>query len=176
MDAVALTSVIVSGVLGAGGIAYAAWNSMREREYRRDADAAAREHEREVARTSRVQERRVEPYVDLVEMSQREMLGIERTYPTLGPQPDPPERLSDDEYLRLEARAAALGSTELVEAFRKFKDGARLFYINAGIYGDLKQSGHFDEEITTKMLASREEARARLGELEAQVRDELASL
>lgn len=112
----ATISVITSGILGALGLAFGAWNAQKERQSR----AVDREFARESGRLERVEARRAEMYVDMLANLETELHSFERIYPVVGPLPPPPASLSDAEWIRLKARTVALGSPEVVELVQEF--------------------------------------------------------
>lgn len=116
MPDTATISVITSGILGAGGLAFGAWNAMKERESR----SVDREFARSTARNERIEERRAELYVDMLSNLERDVFSFERIYPATSPLPPPPDPLNDDEWMRLKARIAAFGSSEVVALVEEF--------------------------------------------------------
>jgi hypothetical protein len=91
---------------------------------------ADRRHTRQLAHDARIFESRKELYVEILMYGHRTMLNAQHTWPLIEPVfPRPPEViLSPIEELRLEARIAALASSDVQKALRDFGIRQRAFF------------------------------------------------
>jgi hypothetical protein len=163
---IALAGVGFGGIVGLGGLAFGYFNARSERR-----------HTERLARGGRLHQQRLAAYADLAGYLERERLFLHRTEPMIGPQPDPPPPLDDDEWARLNGRLAVSGSREalaaLEEAQRRSQsfDGARMVYV-----GMRNQNALQMPEARRRMDEARRRASEAINEVERLMRDELAGL
>ena len=161
MADVALISVITSGSVGIGGLVFGFWNAKEERASRRE----DRDHSRRVAREERIYERRTEVYEDMLAQLEREVVICERTYPVLGPAPEPPDNLTDDEWMRLKARVSVSGSLEVHALVGDFYDVGVQFTQGWRACQMLEQAGERGKDFAvsfSKLNEAREKLRSDL--------------
>jgi hypothetical protein len=117
---VAFASVLTTGFIGVVGFLVTFFNGR-----------ADRGHARQLAQDARLFASRESVYEDALAQAHRDMLVMERTYPMIGPQPDPPPPVPDEEWTRLSARMLALGSDDVQAALRALMDKGRGFAAQA---------------------------------------------
>lgn len=85
-------------------------------------------HERHVAREARLQERRAVAYERIMAYVYRLGLYVQRTQPVVGPMPEPPTPLPDDEVTKLNA-ATIVASPEVFRLVLAVTQAARTFEV-----------------------------------------------
>jgi len=88
--------------------------------------------------------------------------------------PDPPDQISNEEWLNLQARVSACGSVGVDELVERFRERERAFYAHVGAYRHLRDTGDFRDE-AEKMTEARQQAREAFEDLRRLVRAELAA-
>lgn len=120
----------------------------------------SREHanQRAMAREQRLQDRRARAYERALEHAYRLNDWVERTEPMIGPKPEPPPPLPDEELWRLNALTAAHASPEAQELTRAMSDAARRFQVAAWRVRDERESRTpaADPPAWTVLMESRE--------------------
>jgi hypothetical protein len=134
-------------------------------------------HEARLAQTARSYEDRKATYLELLSWLYNAMVRVQLTEPIISfaGDPDPPEAISNEEWLALQARVSAFGSAEVDGALEHFRDLDRSFYGHVSVYRALRDSGDF-RDAAEKMTESRRLAREAFDELRRLVREELAAL
>jgi hypothetical protein len=163
---------VTTGAVGVAGILAPTLTAWRQRV-----------HERTLARAERMFGTRSETYAEIGRYLRRERLYVERTLPVLGPIPDPPERLDDEEWARILGRVAVHASKETLAALEEVRDRVQKFGAAALTHRLLEpQAGRRPElanqlfEVRETANAARERAYAAIDEAERIMREELASL
>src|SRR6266508_5485762 len=144
MDTLALA--LVSGLLGGGAVAVIGGLitlvvQRRDHAARRAEVAAGQDHERTMAREQRLQDRRARAYERALVQAYRLDSWVERTEPFIGPAPDPPPPLPDDEVWQLNALTAAHASPEVQALALAMSQVARTFNVAAMMAAD-ERAGH----------------------------------
>lgn len=110
-------AIIVPGVtavaLAAGSLWYQAWLTKKTLTHQTTITETTLNHERSVAREQRVQERRADTYVEMLEMFDWVMEIVNATQPVLEPGPEPPPEPEREKMRASQARIAAHASAEI---------------------------------------------------------------
>jgi hypothetical protein len=97
---------VLSGALGVlVGVGFAYVNGKSERA-----------HSERVARSGRLHGQRLSAYVELARALRRQGMYVVRTEPLVGPQPDPPAALDDEEWAALMGKAIVAASPDVLAA------------------------------------------------------------
>jgi hypothetical protein len=162
---VAFVSVLATGALGVVGFLVTFFNGR-----------ADRRHARQLAQDSRLFESREDVYEEVLAQANRYMLTMERTYPIIGPQPDPPPPVPDEEWTRLAARISALGSGDVQAALRVFMEKGNGFVAQAKVFGMMEAQGRkVESDGYLEIERLRRETRSELDELAKKVNEELTA-
>lgn len=87
-------------------------------------------------------DRRADAYIDMLISLERDCAWMERTYPLMGPVPDPPAPPTDREYWTLRSRVAAYGSDRVKALLEKWnKEITREFWLGAMYLRDMEEVG-----------------------------------
>jgi hypothetical protein len=144
MDTIAVA--LVSGLLGGAAVAVIGGLitlvvQRRDHAARRAEVASAQTHERAMAREQRLQDRRARAYERALVHAYRLDTWVERTEPMIGPVPDPPLPLPDDEVWHLNAVTAAHASPEVQALTLAMSTAARTFNVAAMMVAE-ERAGH----------------------------------
>jgi hypothetical protein len=101
----ALAGVLSGVIVGGGGLVFAYFNGRSERQ-----------HGERLARSGRLHEQRFAAYREISRLLERQRLYLTRTEPILGPKPDPPPRLDDEEWATVSGLAAISPSEDVLTA------------------------------------------------------------
>lgn len=152
---------IAAGVLGTlGGYVYAHVSQRSEQE-----------HARGLSRDERLHAQRLDAYVRIGEYLERSRMAVYRTEPFIGPQPDPPARLTDDEIARVASLAAIAGSAQIDAKIRSANERLRDFELAVLMWRE-REPGEFGET-RRKLEDTRKAAFAAISDAEDAMRDEL---
>jgi hypothetical protein len=77
-------------------------------------------HDRSMAQEARTQERRAKAYEVVLEHVSRVEFWVSRTEPLIGPVPEPPQPIADDDLIRINALSFAYASPEARRAAAAF--------------------------------------------------------
>ena len=172
----ALAAAIGGSLVGVAGVLFGWLNSRGERH---NAVALARErhdHERQLARGERFFDARSAAYQHALKVLYVAQERIDRTYPIVGPRPEPPEAPSEEEWSDMFVKLAVFGSEKLMQAFEAYSDKSNEFYAYASTYAAIReQKGQLGDTVE-QMNRCREEAREALLAIERRIREELAGL
>jgi hypothetical protein len=113
----------------------------RDHAARRNELATSQVHERAMAREQRLQDRRARAYERALVHAYRLDTWVERTEPFLGPVPDPPPPLPDEEVWQLNALTAAHASPEVQALALAMSKVAGTFNVAAMMVAD-ERAGH----------------------------------
>jgi hypothetical protein len=179
-DPIALASVLTSGAVGIGGLAFGLWNARQEREARSGEAQEERQHQRKLGRQQRIYDRRSDVYVSLLTNLERETASAERIYPLMEPAPSPPKPLNDDEWMALKASIAAFGSEAVQALVADFNRVVVTFAQAWRACQTLEQAGlrhtdDFSKSYQTLDTARRELRNELLPKVEARINEELTS-
>jgi hypothetical protein len=170
VDTVALVSVIASGAVAIVVASLSTFAAVRE-------GRAAREHERRLARDTRLFDRRADAYESMMAYCEMHMQTVESRCPVFSPGPDAPNIPIDaEEKMALRGSFSTYASPEAEEALDAFLNQTLAFYVRADVYERAKEQGSPIGGSGKEMHDAREKARARFTELRAQIRDELAAV
>jgi len=168
VDAVALSSVIVSGLVGIAGIAAAVVTSRGARQQTERIAREEREHQRRMARGERVQERRSDTYVAMLEMVGWVVDIVDRTQPIFEPSPPPPEEPDMERVRLVQARIGAHGSREVKELLERWASARNDFFFAAQ---DLARARQGALPADTDLWRNVTDARAKMHELTRELED-----
>ena len=180
MDSVALAATIGGSVVGLAGVGVSAWSNWLQQGTARDLASKQHEHERELARSARLFERREPVYEETLLLLRVWMDRVdltERLYTAPG-DPEPPEVPDREKWRAMQARLGALGSPEVSAAYREFWDALEAFYERVKELRMLRQ-GYAEGEAgaaATRMIEARGTVGDMLQKLERVVSGELAAL
>jgi hypothetical protein len=137
---------------------------------------AACEHERRLARDARLFERRADAYEAMMKYCEMHMQTVESRCPVIGPGPEAANFPKDpEEKMSLRGSFSTYASPEAYEALESFLNQTLAFYIRADLFENLNEQGLPAGDALKEMNKAREEVRTRFGELQAQIRGELAA-
>jgi hypothetical protein len=166
---------VLSGVLvGGGGLVFAYFNGKSERAY----------GER-LARSGRLHEQRLAAYKEIARLLQRQRLYLVRTEPIIGPTPDPPPPLDDDDWAAVSGLAAVSPSQDVLAAMEEAARKTSDFEIDALKYRRIQAqpaAARVDEDpeeelnARVSMDAARDRALEAISEAQRAMREELAEL
>jgi hypothetical protein len=179
MDAVALASTVGGTAVAISGLWFTARNAAAERKARRQLAEEERQHHADRERAARNYEVRRDVYVDLLEMVFRAEETVARTEPVAGPVPAPPEPIPQDEYRRLMARAAALGSSAVMEILGRYAHATSGFHFQVSTVRAMRAQedrGHLMVEAREELERLRQEVFETANEVERTIRAELEGL
>jgi hypothetical protein len=174
VDTAAL-SVIFTGTVGIGGLLVGAWGTRATVRAHAAEGAAAREHERLLARDERFFERRADAYEAVVRECEIYMAYVESKYPIIAPGQPEPVIPSVEDQLANQGRFSTYASPEADEALASFLKKTWEFEIIAKLYGLVKDQGQPPGKEFVEMNEAREKARDLFAELKAIIRAELAA-
>jgi hypothetical protein len=164
-----LAGVASGAILGLGGLVFAYFNAKAERV-----------HGERLARSGRLHEQRRLAYVEIARLLERQRLVLVRTHPKMGPKPDPPEPLNDDEWAAVSALAAVSPSSEVEAALRETVETANAFGAAVSLYEFEKENPTASSVEGKSAWVQMDDVRARaiaaIAEAERSMRDELATL
>lgn len=180
-DVIAVIAIFATIAVAAIGL----FDRRADRRQTLELSREARDHERALARESRLQDRRAQTYEEMLLVAYRAQDVIDETMPVLrlSSAPPPPEPPSIEEQRVMLAKVAVYGSPEVLNRLRAFSSATREFgravwYMQTlhpdtsmppvGSADDLMQA-HRDLE------AARFNVRSALDELERTAREELAA-
>jgi hypothetical protein len=129
----------------------------------------AHEHERELARATRLHEEVRKHYEDVARFTTWLSAFVERTHPIMGPVAPVPAPPSDEEVLDLSARVAVVGSEEVVVALVEVVRAYQQFRFAANAVDDPAHGRGAREELD----AAREAFRDAKTEADRQMRNEV---
>lgn len=131
-------------------------------------------------------DRKADTYIDMLVSRERDCAWMERTYPFIGPMPDPPAPPTDQEFWTLKARVAAYGSHRVKTLLEHWNQKiTREFWLGAMYLRDMEEAGKMGRAISRqewgttrtdqyrKLQGIRGEARKRLEEIQRIVASEL---
>jgi hypothetical protein len=99
-----------------------------------------------LAREDREQARLKAVYEDLVTTVLRSEWTVNRTAPVMEPGPAPPEPLSDEKFVELNARTAIHGSADMLDALREFEDARQRFFEKVRVRGEYLKTADIDPD------------------------------
>ena len=175
----ALAGVLSGAIVGVGGLAFSYFNGGRERAHAERLAEGQHEHDVQMRRSERFYTDRRETYLDLLRtlLILRDRVDLTEPFVTWGEMPEPPEPPSEDERRDLSARLIALGSEAVNQATRATYDKVREFYVAANGYRAARGSaGPGSETAASRLQEARQAANDAFDELDALVRNELATL
>jgi hypothetical protein len=180
VDAIALASVLTSGVVGLSGLGFGLWNGSEDRKARSQDARDEQEHQRKLGREQRIFDRRSDVYVSLLTNLEREVSSAERIYPLMGPAPAPPTALNEDEWMALKASIRAFGSREVQLLLGEFNAVVSEFAGAWRACETLEKAGLRHTDDFSKSFQTLDKARRRLREellskIEVRVNQELTS-
>jgi hypothetical protein len=159
----AFATVLTTGTLGIVGFLTTFFNGR-----------ADRRHTRRLAQDARLFESRVSVYEEVLAQANRDMLTMDRTYPMIGPQPEPPAPAADEDWTRLSARISALGSDDVRTALQAFMETANGFAAQAKVFRMMEaQHRKAEPENYVEIDVIRKEARRLLNVLATRINEEL---
>jgi hypothetical protein len=152
--------------VGLGGLAFGYFNGRSERR-----------HALRLARGGRLHQQRLAAYADLAAYLERERLYLHRTEPMIGPQPDPPAPLDDDEWTRLTGRMSVSGSREALLALEEAQRRAHSFNGALMAYRGMRNQNALQMPAARQRMDEvRTRASEAIDEVERLMRNELAEL
>ena len=119
----ALAGVLSGVIVGGGGLVFAYFNGKAERA-----------HGERLARSGRLHEQRFAAYREIARLLQRQRLFLVRTEPIIGPKPDPPPPLDDDEWSAVSGLAAISPSEDVLTALDEAARMTNVFEIAVSTY------------------------------------------
>jgi hypothetical protein len=171
---IALAGVTFGALVGLGGYVFAYFNGRTERA-----------HGERLARSSRLHEQRFTAYREISRLLERQRLYLARTEPFLGPKPDPPPPLDDEEWATVSGLAAVSPSEGVLAALQDASQKTSDFETRAFTYRRInarpaaaRVNEDPDEEPKARrsMDAARDQALDAISEAQRTMRDELAEL
>lgn len=166
---------VLSGVLvGGGSLVFAYFNARSERQ-----------HGERLARSGRVHEQRFTAYREISRLLERQRLYLTQTEPFLGPKPDPPPPLDDEEWATVSGLAAISPSEDVLTGLEDASQKTSVFEIDALTYRRINARPAAarvhedpDEELNARMSmdAARDRALEAISEAQRAMREELAEL
>jgi hypothetical protein len=177
---VALAATIGGSLVGIAGVGATAWSNWLQRVSAKELASLQHQHERELARSARLFERREPVYEETLTLLRVWMDRVdltERLYTSPG-DPEPPELPDREKWRGMQARLGAIGSPEVSAAYGEFWDALEAFYERVKELRMLMQ-GYAEGEAgaaATRMNEARGTVGDMLQKLERVVSDELATL
>jgi len=166
---IALVGVSSGAVVGLGSLVFAYLNGKSERA-----------HGERLARSGRLHEQRHTAYVEIARLLSRQRLFLIRTEPIIGPKPDPPPPLDDDEWAAVNGVASISPSpgvlTALEEAAQKPSDFEIAVFNHRRVEANPRVLGDQGMDARMEMDTARDRALAAITEAERAKREELAKL
>jgi hypothetical protein len=166
---------VFSGVLvGGGSLVFAYFNGRSERQ-----------HGERLARSSRLHDQRFAAYKEIARLLERQRLYLTRTEPFIGPKPDPPPPLDDEEWAGVSGLAAISPSQDALTALENASQKTSDFEIAVFTYRQInarpaaaRVDEDPDEELDARrsMDAARNRALEAISEAQRTMREELAEL
>ena len=166
---------VLSGVIGvAGGLVFAYFNAKEERS-----------HGERLARSGRLHEQRFAAYREIARLLERQRLYLIRTEPFIGPKPEPPQALDDEEWAGVSGLASISPSREVLAVLEEAAQKTSDFEIHAFTYRRINErppaarvNEDPEEELNARlsMDAARNQALGAITEAERVMREDLATL
>jgi hypothetical protein len=173
---VALAGVLSGTVVGIAGVVGGIYSTRKASTDTRSLAEAERENTRQLAHDERVFGGRSKAYQETLRHLHRRWFFIERTHPVAGPTRPAPPPPTDDDLLAVEAAIGAFGSEPIRRAVYDFGTFAARFKHAASQYDVVLAQEHADGQRAMwweRMDGHRNEARAKLREIEAMIQHEL---
>jgi hypothetical protein len=86
-------------------------------------------------------DRRADTYIDMLVSLERDLTFMARTYPIIGPAPEPPAGPNDQEHWTLNARVAAYGSKQVQALLDRWNEKiVREFWLESATLRDMESS------------------------------------
>ncbi len=161
MDAVALAAALGGSAVGLGGIVFSGLNARGERAHAATLAREQHDHERALARQSRLSDEVRNVYIELIEYVLLIDDVVQCTHPIVGPKPAPPPLPPENETRAMVARAKVLGSQEVDEAVERVAAASRSFFARAHILDAVAEGRAEDRGEAWKDV---HEARERFGD------------
>lgn len=166
---IALAGVASGAVVGLGGLVFAYFNGKEERV-----------HAQRLARTSQIHEQRRLAYIEIARFLERQRLFLVRTHPIIGPKPDPPEPMGDDEWATVSGLASNFPSREVEAALIEAANRTNAFQAAVWLYQWEEEHGRSatgtDRSARLEMDEARDRATDAISQAQRAMSDELASL
>lgn len=167
---IALAGVSSGVIVGVGGLVFAYFNARSERS-----------HGERLARSGRLHEQRLDAYKEVARLLQRQRLYLARTEPIVGPKPDPPPPLDDDDWAAVSGLAAVSPSAEVLEAMDEAAQKTSGFEFAVFRYRQVEArptAFPADEGLNARkeMDQARDDALEAISEAQRRMREELAEL
>lgn len=143
---------------------------------------AERAHGERLARSGRLHEQRFAAYREIARLLERQRLFLIRTEPILGPKPDPPQPLDDDEWSAVSGLAAVSPSQDVLTALKEAAQKTSDFEIAVSTYRRVEarpavsQRGDDAMDARLGMDEARDRALGAIAEAQRTMREELAKL
>jgi hypothetical protein len=165
-----LSGVVVSGA----SFVFAYFNAKEERS-----------HGERLARSGRLHEQRFVAYREIARLLERQRLYLVRTEPIIGPKPEPPQPLEDEEWAEVSGLASISPSPEVLAALEEAAQKTSDFEIHAFTYRRInarpsaaRVNEDPEEELKARlsMDTARDHALDAITEAERSMREDLAKL
>jgi hypothetical protein len=131
---------VLSGVFGfVGGYVFAYFNGKAERA-----------HGERLARSGRLHEQRFAAYKEVARLLKRQSLYLTRTEPIVGPKPEPPQPLDDEDWATVSGLAAITPSGDVLAALEDAAQKTSEFEIHAFTYrriGERPSAARVNEDL-----------------------------
>jgi hypothetical protein len=180
MDAVALAATIGGSVVALAGVGVTAWSVLQQRQSAKELASMLHAHERDLARSARLFERRSEAYHALLGLLQVYWERILDTEPMIrvAGAPDPPEAPGSDDWRPMYVRLRTFGSPEVTALYEEFAARVQAFFLQAGLLRSvMDRRGRTEErEPWQETQEAREAVKDTFDRLQRVVSEELASL
>jgi hypothetical protein len=167
-ESVALAGVLSGALVGIVGVGFAYFNGKSERT-----------HSERIARSGRLHEQRLSAYIELGKALRRQGMFVVRTEPLIGPQPDPPDALDDEEWTALMGRAVVSASPDVLSALEDSNDETMRFQFAVGQVVQMNAQAADANQLVQarqRLDEARERALNAIEEAERVMREELAAL
>jgi hypothetical protein len=170
----ALAGVLSGVIVGGGGLVFAYVNGKEERA-----------HGERLARSGRLHEQRFTAYKEIARLLERQSLYLIRTEPFIGPKPDPPQPLDDDEWAAVSGLASISPSPEVLAALNEAAQKTSEFEIHAFTYrrinarppaARVNEDPEEEPKARMSMDTARDRALGAITEAERAMREDLAQL
>jgi hypothetical protein len=178
VDTVALAATIGGSLVGLAGVGASAWSSWVSRKSALELAASQQQHERELARGTRLFDRRAPVYGEMVELLYRWLDRVNATEPIMrfADEPDPVGLPSEEEALKLQARFGTVSSPATFAAFGEAIDALQEFTNHVRVLRTVRQHGGELARELEAVQEARETVRAAVPDFQRVVSDELEGL
>ena len=169
-----LAALASGALIGLSSLVFAYFNGRSERT-----------HGERLARSDRLHEQRFAAYKEVARLLERQRLYLTRTEPLVGPKPDPPRPLDDEEWATVSGLVAISPSADVLAALEDASQRTNDFEIHAFTYRRINARPsaarvNEDPEEEPKARRSMDDARVHaleaITEAERAMREDLAQL